>query len=225
MEYLDPWTSRAFAVADHQIAHVYVRDPADVAAARAALAGLPGIDLVLEGDDRRAAGLGHERAGELVLVAEPRRLVHLLLLARRRARAGLRAAGGDPPQAGLRPGRAVHGPGRSPGQGARGRGAGAQEDRHALRDAGRPAGPEPVQGDARAAARVGRRRARCCSARTRRSRATGSRRPTCATCCSSSRAPPPRCERPRLRPCPTSCCAALAPGASTGRPTSSCATE
>ena len=71
MEYLDPWTSRAFAVADHQVAHVYVQNPADVAAAREALAGLPGIDLVLEGDDRRAAGLGHERAGELVLVAEP----------------------------------------------------------------------------------------------------------------------------------------------------------
>jgi hypothetical protein len=32
---------------------------------------LPGIDLVLEGDDRTAAGLGHERAGELVLVADP----------------------------------------------------------------------------------------------------------------------------------------------------------
>jgi predicted AlkP superfamily pyrophosphatase or phosphodiesterase len=71
MEYLDAWTSRAFAVADHQVAHVYVRDPADVAAARSALAGLPGIDLVLEGDDRVAAGLGHERAGELVLVADP----------------------------------------------------------------------------------------------------------------------------------------------------------
>jgi predicted AlkP superfamily pyrophosphatase or phosphodiesterase len=71
MEYLDPWTSRAFAVADHQVAHVYVRDPADVRVARSALAGLPGIDLVLEGDDRRAAGLGHERAGELVLVADP----------------------------------------------------------------------------------------------------------------------------------------------------------
>jgi predicted AlkP superfamily pyrophosphatase or phosphodiesterase len=70
-EYLDPWTSRAFAVADHQVAHVYVRDPADVAAARSALAGLPGIDLVLEGEDRTAAGLGHERAGELVLVADP----------------------------------------------------------------------------------------------------------------------------------------------------------
>jgi predicted AlkP superfamily pyrophosphatase or phosphodiesterase len=71
MEYLDPWTSRAFAVADHQIAHVYVRDAGDVAAARSALAGLPGIDVLLEGDDRVAAGLGHERAGELVLVADP----------------------------------------------------------------------------------------------------------------------------------------------------------
>jgi predicted AlkP superfamily pyrophosphatase or phosphodiesterase len=71
MEYLDPWTSRAFAVADHQVAHVYVQDPSDVPAAREALASLPGIDLVLEGDARRDAGLGHERAGELVLVAEP----------------------------------------------------------------------------------------------------------------------------------------------------------
>ena len=71
MEYLDPWTSRAFAVADHQVAHVYVRDPADLAATREALAGLAGIDLVLAGDERAAAGLGHERAGELVLVAEP----------------------------------------------------------------------------------------------------------------------------------------------------------
>jgi predicted AlkP superfamily pyrophosphatase or phosphodiesterase len=71
MEYLDPWTSRAFAVADHQIAHVYVREAADLVAARSALDGLPGIDLVLEGDDRVAAGVGHERAGELVLVADP----------------------------------------------------------------------------------------------------------------------------------------------------------
>ena len=71
MEYLDPWTSRAFAVADHQIAHVYVRDPADVPRAREALAGLPGIEAVLEGDARREAGLGHERAGELIAVSDP----------------------------------------------------------------------------------------------------------------------------------------------------------
>jgi predicted AlkP superfamily pyrophosphatase or phosphodiesterase len=64
MEYLDPWTSRAFAVADHQIAHVYVRDPRDVPTVRALCSTLAGV-----GEIR--AGLGHERAGELVLLAEP----------------------------------------------------------------------------------------------------------------------------------------------------------
>jgi len=71
MELLDPWTSRAFAVADHQIAHVYVRDSADIARVREILAGLDGVDQLLEGDAKREAGLGHERAGELVAVAAP----------------------------------------------------------------------------------------------------------------------------------------------------------
>jgi predicted AlkP superfamily pyrophosphatase or phosphodiesterase len=71
MEYLDPWTSRAFAVADHQIAHVYVRNQEDGAAARDALQALPGVDLLLEGDAKAAAGLDHPRAGDLVAVAEP----------------------------------------------------------------------------------------------------------------------------------------------------------
>jgi len=65
MEYLDPWTSRAFAVADHQIAHVYTRDPAS---ARAALHGVPGIAQLAEPE---ALGLDHPRAGELVALAEP----------------------------------------------------------------------------------------------------------------------------------------------------------
>ncbi len=71
MEYLDPWTSRAFAVADHQIAHVYVRDPADLPRAREALAGLPGVESLLDGDAKAAAGLGHPRSGEIVAIAEP----------------------------------------------------------------------------------------------------------------------------------------------------------
>ncbi len=71
MEYLDPWTSRAFAVADHQVAHVYVREEADVPAVRRLLAGLTGVDAVLDEEGKRAHGLDHERAGELVLVAEP----------------------------------------------------------------------------------------------------------------------------------------------------------
>ena len=99
MEYLDPWTSRAFAVADHQVAHVYVADPADLAAVRKVCAALPGVAEVLDGSGKAAHGLDHPRAGELVLVAEPRCLVHLLLLAGRCAGAGLRPAGGDPPQA------------------------------------------------------------------------------------------------------------------------------
>jgi predicted AlkP superfamily pyrophosphatase or phosphodiesterase len=71
MEYLDPWTSRAFAVADHQIAHVYVRDPGDVSRVRDVLAELPGVAEVLDADGKAKSGLDHPRAGELVLVASP----------------------------------------------------------------------------------------------------------------------------------------------------------
>ncbi|NUT49079.1 MAG: alkaline phosphatase family protein [Saccharothrix sp.] len=71
MEYLDPWTSRAFAVADHQIAHVYVSDPADLARARAVLTELPGVDQVLDRPAQAPLGLDHERSGELVAIAEP----------------------------------------------------------------------------------------------------------------------------------------------------------
>ena len=71
MEYLDTWTSRAFAVADHQIAHVYVTDPADLPAVRKVCAGLAGVGAVLDEQAKAAHGLDHPRAGELVLVAEP----------------------------------------------------------------------------------------------------------------------------------------------------------
>ncbi|MFE9819163.1 alkaline phosphatase family protein [Streptomyces sp. NPDC005773] len=71
MEYLDPMASRAFAVADHQIAHIYVRRPEDLEAAREALAGLPGIEQLLDDEGKKAQGLDHPRSGELVAVAEP----------------------------------------------------------------------------------------------------------------------------------------------------------
>ncbi|MDI3406679.1 nucleotide pyrophosphatase/phosphodiesterase family protein [Streptomyces cavernicola] len=71
MEYLDPMASRAFAVADHQIAHVYVRRPEDLDAAREALQGLAGIDQLLGDEGKKEYGLDHPRAGELVAVAEP----------------------------------------------------------------------------------------------------------------------------------------------------------
>jgi hypothetical protein len=71
MEYLDPWRSRAFAVADHQIAHVYVRDPADIPAVAKLCAALPGVAEVLDAGAQAGHGLDHARSGELVLVAEP----------------------------------------------------------------------------------------------------------------------------------------------------------
>lgn len=70
-ELFDTFESRAFAVCDHQLAHVYVRDSADVPPVRDALSGLPGVARVLAGEDRAEAGLLHERAGELVLLSEP----------------------------------------------------------------------------------------------------------------------------------------------------------
>ncbi|WP_277209240.1 alkaline phosphatase family protein [Isoptericola croceus] len=70
-ELLDPWTSRAFAVADHQVAHVYVHDPVDLPEVATLLGALPGVAEVLDDAGRAAHGLDHERAGDLVLVAEP----------------------------------------------------------------------------------------------------------------------------------------------------------
>lgn len=69
MEYLDPWSSKAFAVADHQVAHVYVKD--DIDAVSKLLKNLPGVADVLTEEGKREHGLDHERSGELVALAEP----------------------------------------------------------------------------------------------------------------------------------------------------------
>nr|WP_055535343.1 nucleotide pyrophosphatase/phosphodiesterase family protein [Streptomyces graminilatus] len=70
MEYLDPWTSRAFAVADHQVAHIYVRDPADIREVAKVVGELDGVEQVLGEGGKAAQGLDHERSGELVAVAD-----------------------------------------------------------------------------------------------------------------------------------------------------------
>jgi predicted AlkP superfamily pyrophosphatase or phosphodiesterase len=71
LELLDPGASDAFAVADHQIAHVYVRDPSQIERVRGVLQEVPGIERVVK--DKRELGLDHPRAGELVCLAEPDR--------------------------------------------------------------------------------------------------------------------------------------------------------
>lgn len=71
-ELLEPGACRAFAVADHQLAHVYVRDPADVAPVKALLARTPGVERVFDAADKAEIGLDHPRSGELVALAAPR---------------------------------------------------------------------------------------------------------------------------------------------------------
>jgi len=70
-ELLDAGASRAFAVADHQVAHVYVREREEIAKVKAILERGDGIERVLDAEGKRAAGLDHERAGDLVAVAAP----------------------------------------------------------------------------------------------------------------------------------------------------------
>jgi hypothetical protein len=70
-EMLETYTSRAFAVCDHQLAHVYVRDRSDVARVRDVLAELPGVARVLVGEERAELHLHHERSGEVVLLSAP----------------------------------------------------------------------------------------------------------------------------------------------------------
>lgn len=71
MEYLDPMASRAFAVADHQIAHVYVRRPEDLEATREALQDLPGIERLLDDEGKKANGLDHPAPASSALSRTP----------------------------------------------------------------------------------------------------------------------------------------------------------
>jgi predicted AlkP superfamily pyrophosphatase or phosphodiesterase len=71
-ELLDPAASKAFAVADHQIAHVYVADPQVQPQVREVLEGLPGVEAIYGADEKQAIGLDHPRSGELVAMADAR---------------------------------------------------------------------------------------------------------------------------------------------------------
>ena len=70
-ELLDPAASRAFAVCDHQIAHVYLADSALKEPVSELLRSLDGVEEVLDELGKRAYGLDHHRAGELVALAKP----------------------------------------------------------------------------------------------------------------------------------------------------------
>jgi predicted AlkP superfamily pyrophosphatase or phosphodiesterase len=70
LELLDPGASKAFVVADHQIAHVYINDPSVREKVMELLKGVSGVELILDKKEQAAYHIDHERSGELVLMAD-----------------------------------------------------------------------------------------------------------------------------------------------------------
>jgi predicted AlkP superfamily pyrophosphatase or phosphodiesterase len=69
-EYLDPGQCRAFSVSDHQIAHIYIKDRADIPSVKRLFEKVPGVEHVLDEEGKKAYGLDHERSGELILISD-----------------------------------------------------------------------------------------------------------------------------------------------------------
>ena len=72
-DHLDPGASVAFALADHQISHVYVNSPSMVLKVSDLIKSLDGVEKVLSRNDQEYAKINHPRAGEIVAVAQPNR--------------------------------------------------------------------------------------------------------------------------------------------------------
>ena len=72
-EVLDFESSAAWALADHQLSHIFVRDgdPDVVERVTRLFADEPGIAEVLAGEERAKYALDHDRSGEVILVSEP----------------------------------------------------------------------------------------------------------------------------------------------------------
>lgn len=71
LELLDPGASRAFAVADHQVAHIYINDPSATGKVREILEKTPGVEEILDKVGQAARHIDHERSGDFVVSAAP----------------------------------------------------------------------------------------------------------------------------------------------------------
>ena len=69
-ELLDFAGSRVWALADHQLSHVFVQDQADIGRAADLFRGRAGVAEVLVGDERRKYDLDHAHAGEVVVISQ-----------------------------------------------------------------------------------------------------------------------------------------------------------
>jgi predicted AlkP superfamily pyrophosphatase or phosphodiesterase len=69
LEILDAGASKVFAVADHQVAHIYLNDRSLENSVRAVLEKISGVETILGKTEKIAAGIDHFRAGDLIAVA------------------------------------------------------------------------------------------------------------------------------------------------------------
>jgi predicted AlkP superfamily pyrophosphatase or phosphodiesterase len=70
LEIMDAGASKVFAVADHQVAHVYVNDPSLLGKARDFLERAGGVAKVLGPAEKALFQIDHPRAGDLVAIAD-----------------------------------------------------------------------------------------------------------------------------------------------------------
>ena len=69
LEILDAGASKVFAVADHQVAHIYLNDASLENSVREVLEKTSGVEKILGKAEKIAAGIDHPRAGDLIAVA------------------------------------------------------------------------------------------------------------------------------------------------------------
>ena len=69
-DHFDAGASEAFAVCDHQIAHIYIKDKTQIQKIKNQIESLPGIATILDQETKKQFGLDHDRSGDLVLLAK-----------------------------------------------------------------------------------------------------------------------------------------------------------
>ena len=71
LEYLDFTESPAWALVDHQLAHIFVKDhePSVISRIVELFSDFPGVERILDKNAMQAEGLAHNRCGDLILVS------------------------------------------------------------------------------------------------------------------------------------------------------------
>lgn len=70
LELLDAGASQAFAVADHQVAHIYINDRSITDKVKRIINNIPGVALILDKEKQKEYHIDHERSGDFVLMAD-----------------------------------------------------------------------------------------------------------------------------------------------------------